>query len=229
MSYEVEAHVAGTRAGKAHAGDRLLIKQKVIPAVPVRTFQAILAQIDPEWKLKVEAPKDALPGRGGVSVSLQPTILTGLAGVVQYMKDYAYDCLEQRTSKAIALRDEVKWSQTMKDLPSYLDRDGLAKYFPTAQLSGSEVLTTYLLAISQEAGWEIPSQYRERMMEGLKKFVTGVINREGALPTVDLTLRKIAAIEALSRWGEASSGTLSGIEATPISGRPRRCSTGSAF
>ena len=42
------------------------------------------------------------PGRGGVAVSLMPSPAQ-LDGVRQYMSQYPYACLEQRTSKAVAL------------------------------------------------------------------------------------------------------------------------------
>jgi len=43
--------------------------------------------------------------------------------------------------------------------PPYLDRDGLAKYFP-GMSSGSDSLTAYLLSIAGEAGREIPGDAR---------------------------------------------------------------------
>ena len=39
------------------------------------------------------------------------------------------------------------------------------------------------------------------MLTGLEAFATGRIVRDSALPTADLTVRKLAAIEALSRHG----------------------------
>ena len=51
-------------------------------------------------QLDVERPKDALPGRGGVQVWLRPTLVEGMSGVTEYMKDYPYTCLEQEASKS---------------------------------------------------------------------------------------------------------------------------------
>ena len=62
---------AKTAAGTT-VEDRLNVAQKVIPAVPVRTFQATLTQLDRSFELPVEIPSDAIPGRGGMQVGLLP-------------------------------------------------------------------------------------------------------------------------------------------------------------
>jgi hypothetical protein len=102
----------------------------------------------------------------------------------------------------------------MAALPSHLDSDGLAKYFP-AMRYGSETLTSYLLAIAHEAGWAIPAEIREKMEIGLRKFIEGSILRGSPLPTVDLALRKLSAMEALSRTGKFEGKLLGSISVEP--------------
>ena len=208
LKYEIEA------AGDEGSGDSLSITQKVIPAVPVRIIQATLTQIDKNYRVDVERPADALPDRGGIQVALQPRLVDGLSGVLKYMKAYPYTCLEQVISKAIALRDAELWGRTMELLPVFLDSDGLAKYFPSG-LQDSEVLTAYIISIADEAGWEIPGDSKERMLAGLKGFVEGRIARRLEFPTTDLTMRKLAAVEALSRAQRAEPGLLSSIVIEP--------------
>lgn len=194
--------------------DRVALRQKVVAAVPVRTFQSTILQIDTPLLMEMERPGDALPGKGGVRVSFSPKLAAGLDGVVHFMKKYPYTCMEQKVSRAVALRDGELWKRIMGELPSHLDRDGLVKYFPSVAL-GSDVLTTYLLAVSDEAGWKIPDALRERMEEGLRGFVTGKVARYSALPTADLFLRKMAAVEALSRRGAAEPKLLDSIAVEP--------------
>ncbi len=194
--------------------DRLAVQQKVVPAIPVRVFQATLTQVDQKLSVEVERPKDALPGRGGIQVILRPTLVEGMSGVVEYMRDYPYICLEQEASRAIALRDEKRWKKVMEMLPSFLDSDGLAKYFPTC-LSGSDVLTSYLLAIAHEAGWKIPEESEARMAAGLRGFIEGRVVRYSSLPTADLSIRKLAAVEALTYLGQAEPSMLSSITIEP--------------
>ncbi len=194
--------------------DRIRVRQRVIPAVPVRAFQATMTQLAGPLVMKVAPPSDAIPGRGGVSVGLRSRLSEGLGGVIRYMKDYPYTCLEQKVSRAIALRDPDRWKSIMAELPSYLDRDGLAKYFP-AMSSGSDALTAYILSVAGEAGREIPGGARERMVEGLQGFVEGKVIRHGSLPTADLSLRKMAALEALSRYGAGKPSHLDSITVEP--------------
>ncbi len=208
LKYEIEA------ASDGDASDSLSVTQRVIPAVPVRVIQATLTQVDKNYRVGVERPSDALPDRGGIRVVLQPRLVDGLSGVSAYMRAYPYTCLEQVLSKAIALHDTELWGRTMDLLPVFLDGEGLAKYFPS-QLQGSEVLTAYIISIADEAGWDIPENSKARMLAGLQGFVEGRITRRSALPTADLTLRKLAAIEALSRAQRAQPELLSSIVIEP--------------
>jgi uncharacterized protein YfaS (alpha-2-macroglobulin family) len=197
------------------AADRLKLSQPVIAAYPVRTYQATLTQIDGSFSLPVEQPKDAIAGRGGIHLDLRAHLGDGLDGIVEYMSAYPYICLEQRVSVAIALGDEGQWAHVMNLLPSHMDRDGLVKYFPSEWLQGSDTLTAYVLSIAQEAGWEIPQDSLGRMQDGLKRFVAGSLVRDSALQTADLTVRKLAAIAALSRYDEAEPKMISGISIDP--------------
>ncbi len=206
LHYELEAS-----AGE-QVHDRLSVAQKVVAAVPVRIIQATLAQVEGEIKVAVERPKDALPSQGGINVALRPSLLNGLTGVTEYMSRYPYSCLEQDVSKAIALRDSAVWGRIMNRLPAYLDGDGLAKYWPSMRL-GSDALTAYVLAIGHEAGWQIPENSKQRMLNGLRGFVEGRVIRWSVLPTVDLTIRKLAAIDALSRYADISPS--SGVNQVP--------------
>ncbi len=197
------------------ASDALRTTQQVVAALPVRTYQATLTQLDGPFELLADRPSGAIPGRGGVSVALRPTLAGSLEGVREYMTRYPYSCLEQRISKAVALRDAVRWNAEMARLPLHLDRDGLLRYFPTESLAGSDTLTAYVLAIAEEAGYVIPDDARARMLEALKGFVAGRLLRDSVWPAPDLSIRKLAAIEALSRYGAAEASMLTSFEIEP--------------
>lgn len=197
------------------AGDRMKIEQKVAEAVPVRVFQATIAQVEKSISMKIERPKDAVIGKGGVTVSLRAKLTNGLGGVTWYMNRYPYTCMEQKVSRAVALKDAALWKKVIDELPSHLDSDGLVKYFPSFFLSGSDILTSYILSISDEAGFEMPDYIKNRMETGLRGFAEGRVIRYSSLPTADLAIRKIAAIEALSRSGKAEPKLLSSITIDP--------------
>ncbi len=209
LNYEVSAKEKG-----GTAEDRMKVKQKVAEAIPIRVFQSTLAQVETFLDMDVERPKDAVPGKGGITISFKPKIADGLGGVTWYMRQYPYTCMEQKTSKAIALRDEEAWKKVVAELPAHLDSDGLVKYFPIMS-SGSDSLTAYMLAISDEAGWAIPQDVKEKMEEGLRGFVEGRVIRYSLLPTADLSIRKLSAIEALSRSGKAEPKMFGSIMLEP--------------
>ncbi|WP_428420195.1 alpha-2-macroglobulin family protein [Methylibium sp.] len=222
----VEEQGAASERAAAPARDRLQLNQLVVAAVPVRVLAATLQQLDGSVTLPVAAPVDALPEtgvkRGGLQVAVQPTLSGALPGLRRYFETYPYSCLEQKASKAIGLRDPVLWAAVANALPSYLDADGLAGYFPPrAQdaANGSDRLTAYLVAAAHEAGVELPAPAREQMLAGLTAFVEGRIERRFWAPasaqSIDRDVRRLAAIEALSRHGRAQARLLGTVSLTP--------------
>jgi uncharacterized protein YfaS (alpha-2-macroglobulin family) len=202
--------------------DKLKFTQFVVPAVPVRVLQATLQQLDGTVTMPVAPPSDALATggvlRGGLNVGVQPTLTGALPGLRRFFETYPFVCLEQKTSKAVGLRDKALWTAVSNDLPTYLDADGLASYFPPRAGDGprgSDRLTAYLIAASHEAGFAIAPTVRDNMLEGLTAFVEGRIERKFWAPRADLDVRKLAAIEALSRHGRATPKMLGSINLTP--------------
>ncbi|MDZ7937058.1 MAG: MG2 domain-containing protein [Rhodoferax sp.] len=205
------------------AKDALKARQRIIPAVPLTVQQATLVQIDGPLTMDVNAPADALPGRGGLKMSLQPKLAEGLPGVKDWFANYPFACLEQKTSKSVGLRDGKLWQTIAAQIPSYLDSDGLANYFPPRdgeENRGSDTLTAYLLAATQEASsidpaFALSDEVRAPMERGLIAFVEGRIQRSFWSPRKDLDVRKLAAIEALSRYGKAQGRMLGSITIAP--------------
>ena len=216
--WEIEAKdaVSGAR-------DALKARQRIIPAVPLTVQQATLVQVDGTFNLDVNAPADALPGRGGLKMSLQPKLAEGMDGVRDWFANYPFVCLEQKTSKSVGLRDGKMWQSVVGQIPGYLDSDGLANYFPPRDgeaARGSDALTAYLLASTHEAAsinpaFALPDDVRAPMERGLIAFVEGKIQREFWSPRKDLDVRKLAALEALSRYGKAQGRMLGSITVAP--------------
>jgi len=214
LAWEVSAQ----EQGGARVRDAIRVTQKVVPAVPVTVQQATLLQLDHDASLPLAAPADSLPGRGGVAVTLAPKLSGSSAGLRRYFESYPYSCLEQKASRAIGLKDDALWQRLLAELPTYLDGDGLAYYYPPTEAGangGSDTLTAYLLAVTQEAGLALPQQVRERMLGGLEAFVEGRVLRNYWSPQKDLDVRKLAALEALSRYGRARPEMLGSLQITP--------------
>jgi uncharacterized protein YfaS (alpha-2-macroglobulin family) len=220
-TYSVAWEIAAEEQG-GPARDRVRLTQMVAPAVPERVLQASLVQLDGAFSMPVAAPADALPAagpkRGGVVVAVQPRLTAALPGLRRYFETYPFACLEQKTSRAVGLRDKALWGTVAGTLGSYLDGDGLASYFPPRADEaprGSDRLTAYVLQATHEAGFELPEAERERMLQGLLAFVEGRIQRKFWAPRPDLDVRKLAALEALSRHGRAQARHLGSINLTP--------------
>ncbi len=178
--------------------DKIKVNQKVTVAVPVRTYQATITQLKDNYTLKIKKPDDAIKSKGGIGMDFRSKLSEGLSGISEYMRNYEYTCLEQKISVAVSLRDKMLWEKALSLMPSCIDSDGLLKYFPSMN-RGSDTLTAYALSVSAEAGLEIPQHIKEKLNEGLVRFVNGQITRHSSMQAADLTIRKITALEALSR------------------------------
>jgi uncharacterized protein YfaS (alpha-2-macroglobulin family) len=218
LAWEAEAvEQGGTGPG---ARDRIKLTQAVVPAVPVRVLQASLSQLEGRISVPIAAPVDALPAsgvkQGGLNIVLQPRLSGALPGLRRFFETYPYSCLEQLGSKALGLQDDKQWQSLMARLPTYLDAEGLASYFPPGADTaprGSDRLTAYLLSASHEAGQVLPEPARGAMLDGLQAFVEGRITRQTWSPKPDLEVRRLAALEALSRHGRANARMLGTVDA----------------
>ena len=231
VTWEAGAEEQGSAAPQQQrAKDRVKVTQLVAPAVPVRVLQATLQQLEATLTLPIAAPADALPvsvadplkKRGGLLIAVQPKLSGALPGMRRYFETYPFSCLEQKASKAVGLKDAKLWAALANTLPTYLDSDGLASYFPPRAEDGprgSDRLTAYVLAAAHEAGFELPAPAREAMLNGLVAFVEGRIERRFWSPafakSVELDVRKLAAIEALARHGRANAKMLGSINLVP--------------
>jgi uncharacterized protein YfaS (alpha-2-macroglobulin family) len=220
--------VSAAEQGGAKAADAVKLTQRVTAAIPVTVQQATITQVDGAFTLPIAPPPDASTSsdgtvRGGIAVSLQPKLADGLPGVRRWFERYPYNCIEQQTSTALGLSDAAAWQGVVAKMPSYLDRDGLANYFPPADdvsPAGSPALTAYLLSAADEAAkldhrFALPDDTRDKMTAALQNFVEGKIERKFWSPRNDLDYVKLASIEALSRYGVADPRMLQSVTIAP--------------
>jgi uncharacterized protein YfaS (alpha-2-macroglobulin family) len=216
LVWEFEAAEKGG-AGK----DRLRITQQVAPAVPITVQQATFARIEGKLEIPAAVPPGAVSGKagplGGIEVGLSAKLSTPPPGLKRFFEEYPFVCLEQKTSVAIGLRDGTRWQQVVEALPTYLDSNGLARYFPgeSAGNAGSPALTAYLLDASHAAGFTIPPELAQRMERGLAAFAEGRIKPEHWSPQADIVVRKLSALEALTRRGGQPLSAISSLEIEP--------------
>ncbi|WP_213778409.1 Ig-like domain-containing alpha-2-macroglobulin family protein [Caballeronia sp. dw_276] len=220
--------VSAAEQGGPKAADAIKLTQRVVPAIPVTVQQATMTQVDGMFTLPIAPPETAVASadgqtRGGIAVTLQPKLADGLPGVRRWFERYPYSCLEQQTSRSLGLNDLAQWQTVIARMPSYLDSDGLANYFPPSDDSrayGSPALSAYLLAVSDEASkadrrYVLPDDLRDKLAGALTNFVEGKIQRKFWSPRQDLDFVKLSAIEALSRYGLAEPRMLGSITIAP--------------
>ncbi|MEO8723746.1 MAG: alpha-2-macroglobulin family protein, partial [Sphingobium sp.] len=208
LEWTVEA-----RSGDGKAVDRLVASQDVIPAVPVEIWAASLFRVGDTPSLPIAPPAGALPG-GYVDVKLSNTLAPPLAGVRAYMMAYPYNCFEQQLSRAIALGDAGRWSALAGSIPTYLDEDGLLRYFPSDQIKGSPELTAYALASTAAAGFAVPDAAKARMIGALTAVVEGRLSRDLIGPANAGPI-KIAALAALARNGASTPALIGAVDTVP--------------
>jgi uncharacterized protein YfaS (alpha-2-macroglobulin family) len=198
------------RTADGRAADRVSVSQALVPAVPVETWAATLAQVN-DTRIPITPPAGALAGFGSVDVSLSDTLAPPMAGVRRFMAAYPYTCFEQRMSRAVALGDSGAWASLAAEIPTYQAPDGLLRYWPSDSLAGSEALTAYVLSLAGEAGLAIPEASKTRMVEGLKAVLDGRLRHEDY---GDVRLQRLAAFTALARAGAATPAMLGQVGLT---------------
>ncbi|WP_246050503.1 alpha-2-macroglobulin family protein [Leptospira langatensis] len=206
----------GTEASSINFKDAFVFKQKVDKPTVEQILQANFYQLSPTINIPLQEPEDAEPNRSKVEVSLYSSLVSGpIEGIQNYMGLYPYNCLEQKLSKAVSAGNEASWNSIMTDLPKYMDSDGLLRFFPDSISYGNVPLTTYLLLLSSESGWQIPDKSRDAMVGALHRFIDGTLYRTSPLATTDTLLRKISALEAVSKFGNVEASKIRAIETDP--------------
>jgi uncharacterized protein YfaS (alpha-2-macroglobulin family) len=202
LEWKVQAQ-AGT--GDGRRSDALLLRQEVhTTLLPLRysiATRELPASAGPA-SAPVQPPAGAVDHPGEIRVSLAPILAADASGVREYMRFYPFYCLEQRTSKAVSLKDTRLWSIITDNIDSYITGSGLLAYYPQ-ESQGYDVLTSYVLAAAHEAGWQLPPEAQQRTLDALEQFVRGKLDVRYDYyhgDAVELTGRKLLALEALSRY-----------------------------
>ncbi len=221
-------NVSAAEQAGLKASDAVKLTQKVGPAITVTVQQATTAQVDGTLNTPVAPSADAVKSsdgalRGGIAVSPCSRSLRKACPACAAGSNVIRTTLEQQTSRALGLMDAAQWQGVLACMPSYIDRDGLANYFSSSddeRPTGSPALTAYLLAVTDDAAEEdrcfaLPADLRDQMAAGLANFIDGKIQRKFWAPRNDLDYEKLAAIEALSRYGLAQPRMLGSITLAP--------------
>ncbi|THJ32182.1 alpha-2-macroglobulin [Lampropedia aestuarii] len=218
--WELQADTQGS--GPAFS-DSLKITQTLLPAVPVTVRQASLRQLTAPLQVQASVPAGAVEGSGHLQIDAQASLAGDiLPGLQRWWNWYPYTCLEQRYSKAIGLMDQDLFDIAEADLPSYLDSQGLASFFPPRRPdSGSIYLTAHLLALDavmqslDEDSMRMDEASRSTMIEALTNVVEGRLERPYESVRNNRTVDRLFVIAALSAQDAASPSMLESMQITP--------------
>ncbi len=141
----------------------------------------------------IQAPLDALPGFGGLELSLSSTALAGLEDATRYLLDYDYECSEQTASRllpifvlgpvlegfAIADGADTERRQAIAEagirrLLSRQNRDGGFRLWDTNGRSWPYVSAwvTFALLEGKEAGFAVEEGALARALRYLDAYIT---------------------------------------------------------
>lgn len=191
--------------------DEVKKSQKILPLRSARIYQSEWGSWPDFSRLSLQQPANSEIEKSSVVVELNQSLGGSGRGIADFWTNYPYSCLEQQVSQAVSLNDKRIWQKIMDKLPSYIDSQGLLSYFPNSDY-GSVTLTALVFSLSNEAGLEIPPELKERLLSALKAFAEGRLKEKDEVVRPDLVLKKISALEALSRTTEFDKSLLSSIE-----------------
>ncbi|TGK13359.1 peptidase inhibitor [Leptospira stimsonii] len=196
--------------------DTVRFRQKIGESVPVRVLQSTFVHIeDGKLSIPIQENQEAIAGSGELEIGLKASLTGGaILAAKETMSRYPYSCLEQKLSKSVAAGSQKDWDQIMDQLSSYMDGDGLLKFFPSSWY-GSEILTAYLLILSSESGFKIPEATRETLIEALNRYSKDLIFRSSYISNTDTRLKKIIVLDAISRFSALSDESIRAVQTDP--------------
>ena len=166
-----------------------------IPVSVPRPTEAVATYSSTESGAKegIKIPSDIYDDASSVNISIAPTALVGLKGGVEYLFDYPYGCLEQKTSKILPLILAADFIDIfnlaplkehtarelitgyLKELPEFQHSSGGFSFWKNGEIP-SEYLTAYALwaiAKAKEAGYEVNENMRTNAIKYLRSYIRG--------------------------------------------------------
>lgn len=123
VTLPIEATAAGeirlrVRAGDTTDRDALAVTLPVLSARSIESVAQFGSTAGPGATETLVYPRDVRAGSGVLSLALSTTVLGGLTGLLESMRDYPYGCWEQRISRAVAA---AQYTALRPWLPPQLD------------------------------------------------------------------------------------------------------------
>lgn len=172
-------------------------------------------------------PADIYPDAGGISVTTAPSIIAGVEGAFEYMRDYPYACWEQKLSKGVMashydnlrawLPDSLAWqnakslaADTLQLATEYQAPNGGMAYYVPKNERVSPYLSAYTaLAFSwlHDAGQPVPSEVEKRLHGYLEELLRKDLLPDFYSAGMASSVRAVA-LAALAKQGKTSLADL---------------------
>jgi uncharacterized protein YfaS (alpha-2-macroglobulin family) len=173
-------------------------------------------------EVPIAFPANMMPGVGDLSVTLSASVLGNLDGAFRYVKDYPYECWEQRLTKALLavnysrlhdyLGAELNWPEA-KVLPQAMLDDAVSFQAPNGGMAfwtpQDDRVSPYLSAATalafnrlRAAGYHVP----EDVQKNLDAYL-GRLLREKTAPTF-YTEGMVSSVRAVALQALAERGQL---------------------
>jgi hypothetical protein len=203
--------------------DALRKTLEVLPRQPSTTVANYGTTTADEITESAQIPTDIHTDVGGISVIASPTVIGGINGAFEYMRDYPYACWEQKLSKGTMashynnlhsyLAESLNWedSQTLPTATIALAKEyqapngGMAYY-----IAKNDHVSPYLSAYTaiafnwlREAGHEIPKAVENRLHNYLQTLLSKKITPDFYSKGMTASVRAVA-LAALAKNGKIS-------------------------
>ena len=198
-----------------------------------KAVSATFASTDGRAEEDIRLPGNRIDGLGRFDVQLSSTALVGLDGAVEYLFDYPYGCLEQRTSRVrpLLIAQDVVDAFGLKPLGG--DRNeavrewlgGLDRYWTGSGFSlwkGSSYVNPYTTAYvvlaldeARDAGFELPRPLTGNAVSALENMVRNPSERPRYYSEDVWRDARALMLYALARHGRVLESELDRLASNP--------------
>ncbi|MDD2840510.1 MAG: alpha-2-macroglobulin family protein, partial [Rickettsiales bacterium] len=175
----------------------------------------------------IQIPNNIYTDVGGLSTTLSPTMINSIEGSFKYMRDYPYNCWEQRLSKAAMfayykklkpyLSDDFKWEEkenlTQKTLDNayknQAENGGMTYYVPS-NMFVSPYLSVYTAMVFnwlEEEGYIVDKNVENKLHKYLSDLLKKEVQVEYYDPKIDYTV-KAMTLYVLSRYDKVTDSDI---------------------
>ncbi len=211
------------RAESGEASDALQKTLTVLKRRSLHSSATYGTTTQPEVSESVQFPAEIYPDTGGISITTAPSIIGGVEGAFEYMRDYPYACWEQKLSKGMMaahydhlrawLPDSLIWTdaqtlpqQTLQLATEYQAPNGGMTYYVPQNERVSPYLSAYTaLAFSwlADSGITTPSEVENRLHDYLQELLRKDLLPDFYSKGMASSVRAVA-LAALAKQGKTS-------------------------